>query len=372
MIDSILQFIINPQFGTHKNIVLFCFLVILSAMLTYLCRRYVRIMDTASARSLHKGSIPRSGGLAIVLTFLCGLVVYYVLHRSYFSERMFWGFLVGTIMVSLVSLYDDVTNAAFRYKVASQLVGVIVLMSFGLIIKELTFPFVGKVHLGVWGYPLTALWVVGFTNAFNFMDGINGLSAGVAVIVAVFFSLLALAFNCGFIFHISYFIAAACLGFLFFNYPKASIFMGDVGSTFLGFAFSAMAIFAANFENIHIPFMILPICFMNIIVETLYTFIARLLNGENVLTAHKTHPYQLLCRMNVPASIVSLFYMLQALCLFACALIYIHTRNSSLKLIIIFVLIVAITVYVSLVRQIAKKRIGSYSHPVFNMNSLIG
>ena len=196
----------------------FLFLVAIATLLTYLCRRYLKIMDYANDRSLHEGAIPRSGGIAIVMTFCIGILVYYFVAKHYFIPRNeFWGLLIAAIVISVVSLYDDISSKGMAFKLISQLMGVAVLIGFGLTINEWTIPIFGKISFGIYGYIITILWIVGITNAYNFMDGLNGLAAGVAIIVSI--ALAFICFNGGswFVFHIAYIITACCLGFIFFN-----------------------------------------------------------------------------------------------------------------------------------------------------------
>lgn len=333
MIEKILHFFSDPQYGIHKNVVFFCFLVLLSAGLTYLCRRYVRIMDTASERSLHHGAVPRSGGIAIVLTFCLGIITYRFVHvRPFVEFSSFWGLFFSALMVSLVSLYDDMTDRGFVVKLVAQLVGVAVLFAFGIVIREITIPFYGKVALGMVAYPLTALWIIGMTNAFNFMDGLNGLAAGLATIALIGFALFTLQHGSGFMFHVSYMLAAGCLGFLFFNLPKGRIFMGDVGSAFLGFTLGAMAIIAANYDTRHTPFMLMPILMGGCIFETFYTFLWRFRRGYSILLPHRMHPYQLLVQIGLPKEGVTVLYYLQGLLLVLISFAYNSVKTEWAKI----------------------------------------
>ncbi len=339
-----------------SNTAFFIMLVFLSACFTYLCRKYVRIMDTACARSSHTGAIPRSGGIAIVVSYCIGILLYYVLQNDNFvGAKPYWGLFLSSLMIAVVSLYDDITNKAFAYKFLSQFVGVIILMAFGLTIKKLTIPYFGNVELGIWGYPLTILWIVGITNAFNFMDGINGLAAGTAVLVGLGFTLITFMMGSGFVFHVSYMLAAAALGFLIFNFPKGTIFMGDVGSTFLGFSFGAIAILAANYDQSHTPFLITPILFANFIMETLFTVIWRLCQGHKIYQAHRMHPYQLLHMMGWEVKSITLFYYLQTIILAALAFYYIKTLSNSIVIIIFTIILISYSLYFYCVRYRAMK-----------------
>ncbi len=343
--------------GYFQNTGFFLALIVFSALATRLCRDHLRIMDVANHRSSHEGAVPRSGGIAILLTLCLGILAYYAFHHSYFVEQeTFWGLFVSAVMISAVSFYDDVTSKGFRFKVASQLVGVAILIAFQLTINELTIPYYGKVWLGWLSYPLTVLWVVGITNAFNFMDGLNGMAAGTAAIVAICFSLITFSLGSKFVFHVSYILAAGCIGFLIFNFPRASIFMGDVGSTLLGFMFGSLAILAADYDKSHTPFMVIPILLANFILETLFTFFRRLLSGEPVHKPHRTHPYQLLNRMGIPGYRVTIIYCLQSFWLAIACVFYLRAQHQATNIAILSLILAVYLVYFTMVSHLARKR----------------
>jgi len=153
------------------------------------------------------------------------------------------------------------------------------------------------VDLGWLGYPLTVIWIVALTNIFNFMDGMDGLAGGVAVIVAVFLCIVTYIEGSFFVYILCYVLAASAAGFLVFNFPRARLFMGDVGSQFLGFSFAALAVIAAEIDASRTSFLVVPLLFFNFIFDTVFTVCRRALRGEKVTQAHRTHLYQLLNRI---------------------------------------------------------------------------
>lgn len=340
-----------------QNIGFFLFLVLLSAILTYICRRYIRIMDYASIRSMHVGAIPRSGGIAIVITFCIGILIYYFIHNSYFvGQSAFWGLFLSSLMVSVVNLYDDIRSNGFVYKFLIQFIGVAVLIGFDLTLNEWTIPYIGKIPLGAFRYILTVLWIVGITNAFNFMDGLNGLAAGTAVIVSLAFAFITLNTGSGVSFHISYIIAASCIGFIFYNFPKASMFMGDVGSAFLGFSFGAIAILAAHYDAYHTPFLVMPILLANFILETLFTFGWRLIHHYPVFEAHKMHPYQLLKQMGVSSQKIAFIYYAQSISLVGLCFLYLNYYNNVFNILVLLLIFIVYFVYFMFIHKVAKIR----------------
>jgi len=179
----------------------------------------------------------------------------------------------------------------------------------GIVIDVLHLPLLGLVELGWWAYPLTLLWAFGLTNAYNFIDGLDGLAAGTAVIAAAFLAYISFQQGSHFIYLASLTLAAAALGFLIFNLPVAKIFMGDVGSTFLGLVFAVMAVIAARYDHSHTSLFVVPLLLLHFIFDTTFTFLRRLFAGEQVFMAHRTHLYQLLNRMGLSHGKVTAIYL---------------------------------------------------------------
>jgi UDP-GlcNAc:undecaprenyl-phosphate GlcNAc-1-phosphate transferase len=155
---------------------------------------------------------------------------------------------------------------------------------------------------------------LGLTNAYNFIDGLDGLAASTAVIAAGFFAYITFQQGSHFIYLASLTLAAASLGFLIFNWSPAKIFMGDVGSTFLGLVFAVMAVIAARYDHSHTSLFVVPLLLFHFIFDTVFTFFRRLLAGEHVFTAHRSHLYQLLNRIGYSHKRVASIYSAMAVC----------------------------------------------------------
>ncbi len=284
-------------------------LFLLSAGICWYLSRHPIIMDIPNQRSSHDTPIPKSGGIAIVCAFLVGVITIYAIAdvatmRGYF----FLGFVCSSLLIATVSFVDDLITTPFSFRLSSQALSALTVMAFGIVISELHFPWVGKLQLGLTGYVITFFWIVGLTNAFNFMDGINGMAGGTAIIVCLFFSHICFTHGSNFAYLISYTIAAGALGFLLFNFPRAKLFMGDVGSAFLGFVFASLAIIAALYDHSHTSLFVMPLLLLHFIYDTLFTFMRRLFSGEYVFEAHRSHLYQLFNRLGYSHARVTLFY----------------------------------------------------------------
>lgn len=280
-----------------------------SAAATFLLVRHLNVLDMPNERSSHTRATPRGGGIAIVIAFLTGiLLIHFIGDKSPIYSLYFGGFLAAATIIATISLYDDIKRCSFKIKLTGQLLAIVVAMLAGIVIDVTSLPLLGEVHWGWWAYPLTLLWIFGLTNAYNFIDGLDGLAAGTAVVAAAFLAFISFQQGSHFIYLASLTLAAAALGFLIFNRPVAKIFMGDVGSTFLGLVFAVMAVIAARYDHSHTSLFVVPLLLLHFIFDTAFTFLRRLFAGEQVFMAHRTHLYQLLNRMGLSHGQVSALY----------------------------------------------------------------
>lgn len=284
-------------------------LMLLAALVTWVLVHRVRIIDTPNERSSHKRPTPKSGGLAVAVTFFVGMIGLYLLADTVeLVEPYFLGFFVSCAVLVVVSLWDDMKNMGFRAKLLTQVACAGLVLGFGIVLDAVPVPFGGVMHLGALGYAMTLAWLVAMTNAFNFMDGLDGLAGGTATLAAALFGLITLLEGSHFVYLTSWVLVGACLGFLLFNFPPARIFMGDVGSQFLGFAFAALAIIAMRYDHSHTSFLVMPLLFLHFLWDTAFTIVRRWLAGENIAQAHRSHLYQLFNRLGFSHREVTLYH----------------------------------------------------------------
>ena len=281
----------------------------LSAALTWGVLRF-GIMAMPNRRSSHDRPIPNSGGVAIVITFFAGYAVLFLVgDDALIASPHMLGFAAAGLGVAAVSLADDLGHfRSFGIKLAAQVSAARVLVAFGIVFREMSLPVVGSFELGWWGYPMTVLWVVAMTNIFNFMDGLDGLAGGCGALVALIFGLITALEGSHFVYILCYVLLASALGFLIFNFPRARIFMGDVGSQFLGFGFAAIAVIAAEYDSSRTSLLIMPLLFFNFVFDATFTFFRRMRASHEVTQAHRTHLYQLMNRLGVSHLRVALFH----------------------------------------------------------------
>ena len=169
-------------------------------------------------------------------------------------------------------------------------------------------PYVGPFYVGWVGVPVTALWLLFTTNAMNFIDGLNGLAGGVALIAASFLAGIAAAHGGWFGYFATLLLIAGLAGFLPFNFPRARIFMGDVGSQFCGFMLAVLGVVASRLEDVELSFLIVPMLLSGVLFDVAFTLGRRAWAGERVTAPHRGHLYQVAQRSGVPAVGVTLVH----------------------------------------------------------------
>ncbi len=286
-----------------------------------------QILDIPNERSSHARPIPRGGGLAIVSFSLIGLTATWLLSPGR-SLRMLLTFLTGAALISVVSWLDDLRPLSNRIRFAAHSVAAILaILGLGYW-SIIDIPFVGQSQIGRLGFLITFLWVVGLTNAYNFMDGIDGIAGGQAVVAGLGWAALGSIDGQPLISVLGLLLAMSSLGFLGHNWPPARIFMGDVGSAFLGYTFGILPVIAAQ-KGPHFV-LIGALLVWPFIFDTIFTFVRRLRKGENVLSAHRSHLYQRLVIGGYTHRFVTLLYMGLALAGLILALIwYLRVPGSS-------------------------------------------
>ncbi|MFT8245584.1 glycosyltransferase family 4 protein [Roseomonas sp. BN140053] len=272
------------------------FALLLAAVSAGLVRLMIAfpILDRPNARSAHSTPTPRGGGVGVVGAFVAGmLVLYHAANYARIAEPQFVGVILAAVAIAAVSLADDVVNFRFVVKLAAQCGAALVAMASGLVVQRLAVPWLGVVDLGLLGPALTLFWILACTNAVNFMDGLDGLVGGSLLIACAVLCAIAALAGGWFVYAASLFLAAGLLGFLPFNWSPARVFMGDVGSQFLGFVLAVLAVAAARFDVSQVSFLIVPLLLFALLFDSGFTLLRRAALGERISTPHRTHLYQM-------------------------------------------------------------------------------
>jgi UDP-N-acetylmuramyl pentapeptide phosphotransferase/UDP-N-acetylglucosamine-1-phosphate transferase len=277
----------------------------------------IGLVDRPNERSLHSRVTPRGGGIAIVgvaLAFVGAIVVWGGSGAP--AQRLpLWTYLLTALFIALVSLWDDFRSLGAGLRILCH-VAAAAFAVWGLGHFEAIRLSGVSVDLAAWlGGALTIVWIVGLTNAYNFMDGIDGIAAVQGVVAGLAWAVAGASLGSDVILPFGLVLTGVCFGFLLLNWSPARIFMGDVGSAFLGFTFAVLPLLLirelprlANAVNPGIVPGFAVLVVWPFIGDGLLTFFRRALRGERVWQAHRSHLYQRLVQTGWSHARVSLLY----------------------------------------------------------------
>jgi UDP-GlcNAc:undecaprenyl-phosphate GlcNAc-1-phosphate transferase len=264
----------------------------------------VGVMDTPDARKVHTRPVPKGGGVGVVTAFLVGILLLYAFAEfSRLADGYFRGVILASAAIAVVAYLDDTRLWPFWIKLGGQVFSALLAVGSGLYVSTLNLPVLGPVELGWFGALGTLGWILFATNAMNFIDGLNGLASGVSALSALILAAIAAVYGGWFVYFASLVLAAGLIGFLPFNFPRARIFMGDVGSQFCGFVLAVLAVAAGRFQGVDLSVLLVPMLLFGVLYDVAFTLLRRLLAGDRLTQAHRGHLYQVAQRtgMSVPA-----------------------------------------------------------------------
>lgn len=328
------------------DILIFAAIFALSYIGVALYRRWSvkqNFLKVPNERSSHDEPTPHGAGIVIVAMCLVAYVPISILLPGAFS----WGYIVGATMIAVVSFLDDIRPISFKIRLLVHAAAAVFLIVDLETWHGITM--LGGLKLGWWGYPITFLWIVWMVNSFNFMDGIDGIAGLQAVIAGIGWAILGVMLGMPVLYLFAGVLAAASLGFLVHNINPAHIFMGDVGSAFIGFTFAALPLMAR--ENVLKYPDLLPIAAVLFlwffIFDSLSTILRRLVRGEKIWTAHREHLFQRLVSAGFSHRSVTALYGILASILSISVLVSVQVRED-IGLIMFPVVIVLTSVILAL------------------------
>lgn len=294
----------------------------------------IGLIDRPNARSSHVRATPRGGGIGFVLAAVGGVATGRLLAEGDTPLAALGGeavgvWLVTAVFVAAISLRDDFKSLGAGIRFGCHLAAAVAVGWGAAWIGTLWVPWAGEWSLGGAGVALTVVWVVGLTNVYNFMDGIDGISGVQAIAAAAAWMVAGYWLDLGGTVLVAALLGGGALGFLLHNWSPARIFMGDVGSAFLGFSFAALPLLAldeigrfggaavgAGAGGWGAAAGVLPV-FAGLVVwpfvgDGVFTFLRRLRKGEKVWEAHRSHLYQRLTQCGWGHAQVSTLYAVWA------------------------------------------------------------
>ncbi|MDD4856734.1 MAG: hypothetical protein PHD74_01365 [Candidatus Krumholzibacteria bacterium] len=281
-----------------------------------------RLLDIPNDRSSHSIPKPRLGGIAITVSFYVTCATLLLAgFRPFANASILAGALGGGAIIALAGLIDDLRGLDARIKLAVQLGAAGVAVASGVVLREFGIPFIGSIDLGPLAVPATILWIVAIVNFYNFIDGIDGLAAGLGLIASAFLYFISGMTQAVSLQGLYAALAGISFGFLRFNFPPARIFMGDMGSTFIGYTFAILSVIA---QGSGVSAFITILLLAGAIGDAALTLVRRALKKEKLFSPHRTHYYQRLTSLGLSHKQVTLLEYLIAALLGVSAILAFH------------------------------------------------
>jgi UDP-GlcNAc:undecaprenyl-phosphate/decaprenyl-phosphate GlcNAc-1-phosphate transferase len=353
LFDLIQSWFANPQWSWVDLLVISTgFSFLMTPIIGRLAKRFGAI-DVPRERSIHESPTPLWGGLAIYISFLATILIFY----NYSIEMK--GVTIGATIILVLGVLDDFRELSALIRLAGQLLAVAVVLAFGVRLDILP---VFETEIG--DMCLTAIWIIGITNAMNFLDGMDGLATGCAAIQAAFLSIFAWQTGQVYLGALSIALAGSCLGFLPYNFRPfrpAKIFLGDTGSTFLGFTIASLTIMSEwatdnPIKALSAPLLITGVLTFDMIYITIYRFVTNKVATFKELMDYvgKDHIHHRLNDVGFTRRQTVLFIYLINICFGIGAIVLLNARTIDAALLIIQA--VAIALIISRLEALGRNR----------------
>lgn len=296
---TILQINLSHILGLHPSHIIGFFTSFLLAIAIVPAVRFICLkkgyVDMPNERKIHKKPIPRLGGVAIWLCTLLTFALLVLLSWDYPHGNGLSGILTGGSIMFLLGFVDDIYDLSPKFKLVIQSGAALIAFLLGVRIDALYNPFGDPIALGLFSFPLTIIWLVGISNAMNFIDGVDGLAGGISAISAITLGVVAIYTQQPISALVAAILAGSMLGFLLFNFHPAKIFMGDSGALFSGFTLAALSV-TGVLKTVTVT-MILPIMILAVpIIDISYSVVRRMMNNANLFLADADHIHHKLIR----------------------------------------------------------------------------
>lgn len=272
--------------------------LVVTLVLVPLVRHYAfqaGFVDKPDERKIHKEPTPRLGGFALWGGFM--LTLWVMFHRTLLSDSL-PGIMMGSTIMFILGLVDDLVTLSPYLKLGIQFIAALLAYDFNVKVNTLDLPGAQMIVLNALSLPVTVLWLVGFSNAMNFIDGVDGLAAGVVSIASVTMVVVAIFTGRPTEALLAAMLAGSSLGFLAYNFHPAKIFMGDSGSLFCGFMLASLAVTGALKTKVVV--MLLPLVVLCVpLMDISYSVLRRLSKGKNPFLPDSEHLHHQLLKLGM-------------------------------------------------------------------------
>ncbi|GAB1431795.1 MraY family glycosyltransferase [Spirochaetota bacterium] len=255
--------------------------------------------DQVNERKIHKGKIPRLGGAGIFVSFVVSIIAVSVFSVSSAKDILgFWPLIIALVIVFATGLVDDFKDLKASIKFVFHMAAAIIVCAAGYRFSFVYIPWFGNLSLGGFSWLLTLVWIVGVINAMNMIDGMDGLSGGIGIISAFSMGVILLGRGMHTPALAAIVLLGALTGYLFYNFPPAKIFMGDSGSTFLGFILAILPLIGARDHGAlwlwnGITVLLLPV------FDVFAAMIRRSRKGVDIMSPDNWHIHHKLLRLGL-------------------------------------------------------------------------
>ena len=286
-------------------------------------------------RKIHSTPKSRLGGVAVAGSFFISLLVF----RFFLSYPVSFWYILGLVAIFLTGFFDDIFNLPPWSKVLGLGIGTLILIFDGVVIEFITLPWNVLWYIGIWGIPFTFFWILGITNSLNLIDGMDGLSSGIAAIAACTLGIIALQHGRWESALISFLLMGSSIGFLPYNFPPAKIFIGDGGALFFGGVLATVsvegALKSATTFTLAVPILILGIP----ILDTFFAIVRRKKNKLPITKPDRGHlHHRLLEKGLTQREVILVVYLISASLSILAILIDRFLVNSTYSLLLTLVL----------------------------------
>lgn len=266
----------------------FLFSLVLTPFVRFLALR-LNAVDQPNKRRMNTSPMPTMGGLGIYIAFVLSSLI---LFKEIIPLRHLIPIIFGGTIVVLTGLIDDIKEISPKQKTLGILIASLVIYFVaGIHFDQLTLPFLGLIHLGWLSLPMTILWIMAITNAFNLVDGLDGLASGLSIISLTTIGIIGYFFlhpNTLYIPILIFILVASIAGFFPYNFYPAKIYLGDTGALFLGFMISVLSL--QGLKNATLITVITPMVILGVpITDTVFAMIRRVINKQPISSADKMH-----------------------------------------------------------------------------------
>ncbi len=294
-------------------------------------------VDLPNSRKVHKRPTPRLGGVAIWASTIVGFIILFLINPNLPEGNGLSGIFIGGTLMFLMGLIDDLYELTPEFKLFIQIGAATLAFLLGVRIEVLSNPFGDPVTLGLLSFPLTVLWLVGITNAVNFIDGLDGLAGGIVTIMAITLGIVAFHSNQPASALVAILLAGSIMGFLVFNFYPARIFMGDSGSLFSGFVLAGLSV-TGVVKSIAVSVLLPVLIFTVPIIDMSLTVLRRVLKGNNPMSADNEHLHHKLLKSGLSQN--RTLAVLYSLCIAGGAIAtFIVEAHRTYLVLIVFILI---------------------------------